>query len=169
MFGPHTPTDRAAVLDEVVKAYEAGVFSLETAVRMLMDAGYPIEDATEEIERIQSRQFAAAGPFADATGDNTAVREYLGLPKAEPDGPRVPLISVDGKVGAVSRGAGQSGGGSGPTCRRVGEVSGRRISANSRSDARNDLRVPACRSGSRVHRDLADGSLGRISIGSYLP
>ncbi|WP_327660445.1 MULTISPECIES: hypothetical protein [unclassified Streptomyces] len=120
MFGPHTPTDRAAVLDEVVKAYEAGVFSLETAVRMLMDAGYPIEDATEEIERIQSRQFAAAGPFADATGDNTAVREYLGLPKAEPDGPRVPLISVDGKVGAVSRGAGQSGGGSGPTCRRVG-------------------------------------------------
>lgn len=80
MFGPHMPTDRAAVLDEVVKEYEAGVFSLETAVRMFMDAGYPIDDATEEIERIQSRQFAVAGQLADATGDNTAVREYLGCP-----------------------------------------------------------------------------------------
>ncbi|MER5688215.1 hypothetical protein [Streptomyces sp. NPDC002205] len=84
MFGPHISTDRAAILDEVVKAYGAGIMSLETGVRMLMDAGYPVEDAAEEIDRIQSRAFAAAGLLADVTGDNAAVREYLGLPEVTP-------------------------------------------------------------------------------------
>ncbi|MDT3396339.1 hypothetical protein RKE29_06740 [Streptomyces sp. B1866] len=45
VWGPHTPTDRAAVLDEVVKGVTAGVLALETGVRMLAGAGYPIEDA----------------------------------------------------------------------------------------------------------------------------
>jgi hypothetical protein len=93
VFGPHTPTDRAAVLDEVVKGYTAGVFSLETAVRMLMDAGYPIEDPSQEIERIQSRAFEEAARLADASGDNAAVRRYLGLPEADPEHPVVPLVS----------------------------------------------------------------------------
>ncbi|MFB6930763.1 hypothetical protein ACFCXR_37985, partial [Streptomyces noursei] len=53
-WAPHTPTDRAAVLDEVVTAYGAGVISLETAVAMLIEAGYPIKDAAEEVERIRS-------------------------------------------------------------------------------------------------------------------
>ena len=79
MWGPHTPTDRAAVLDEVVKGVGAGVLSVETGVRMLIDAGYPIDDVQDEIERIQSRAFEAAARLADATGDNAAVREYLGL------------------------------------------------------------------------------------------
>ncbi|MGW3118516.1 hypothetical protein ACWDBW_15495 [Streptomyces sp. NPDC001107] len=52
-WAPHTPTDRAAVLDEVVTAYGAGVISLETAVQMLLDAGYPIEDASQEVARIR--------------------------------------------------------------------------------------------------------------------
>ncbi|WP_043676715.1 hypothetical protein [Streptomyces xylophagus] len=82
MWGPHTPTDRAAVLDEVVKGVGAGVLSVETGVRMLNDAGYPIDDAQEEIERIQARAFEAAARLADATGDNAAVREFLGLPEA---------------------------------------------------------------------------------------
>ncbi|GAA3002544.1 hypothetical protein GCM10020229_13260 [Kitasatospora albolonga] len=58
-WGPHTPTDRAAVLDEVVKGFGAGVLSLETSVRMLAAAGYPIEDAVQEVKRIQSRAFDA--------------------------------------------------------------------------------------------------------------
>ncbi|WP_405476998.1 hypothetical protein [Streptomyces canus] len=33
MWGPHTPTDRAAVLDEVIKAVGAGVLSVETGIR----------------------------------------------------------------------------------------------------------------------------------------
>ncbi|MER6370726.1 hypothetical protein ABT255_20485 [Streptomyces mirabilis] len=95
MWGPHTPTDRAAVLDEVAKGVGAGLLSVETGIRMLIDAGYPIDDAQLEIERIQSRAFDAAARLADATGDNAAVREYLGLPKADSEVPPVPLISSD--------------------------------------------------------------------------
>ncbi len=91
VWGPHTPTDRAAVLDEVTKGFQAGVLSLETSVRMLADAGYPIEDATQEVKRIQARAFVAAVALADATADNGAVREYLGLPKASPEIPKVPM------------------------------------------------------------------------------
>ncbi|WP_328403925.1 hypothetical protein OHS70_34050 [Streptomyces sp. NBC_00390] len=85
VWGPHTPTDRAAVLDEVVKAVSAGVMSMETGVRMLQDAGYPIEDALKEIHLIEARAFEAATRLADATGDNAAVRAYLGLPDADPE------------------------------------------------------------------------------------
>ena len=92
VWGPHTPTDRTAVLTDVVQGYGAGVFSLETAVRMLQDAGYPIEDAGEEIERIQKRAFGQAVSLANATGDNAAVREFLGLPKADPGVTPVPLL-----------------------------------------------------------------------------
>ncbi|MER6086815.1 hypothetical protein [Streptomyces bluensis] len=54
-WAPHTPTDRAAVLEEVVKAYGAGAISLETAVQMLLDAGYPINDASQEVARIRGQ------------------------------------------------------------------------------------------------------------------
>ncbi|WP_280886928.1 hypothetical protein [Streptomyces sp. LBL] len=54
-WAPHTPTDRGAVLEEVVKAYGAGVLSLETAVMMLLEAGYPIKDASQEVERIRAK------------------------------------------------------------------------------------------------------------------
>ncbi|MEW2046606.1 hypothetical protein [Streptomyces sp. NPDC005476] len=91
MWGPHTPTDRAAVLDEVVKGVGAGVLSVETGVRMLIDVGYPIDDAQTEITRIQTREFEAAARLADATGDNAAVRKFLGLPEADTEMPKVPL------------------------------------------------------------------------------
>lgn len=55
VWAPHVPTDRAAVLDEVVEAYGAGVMSLETAVRMLVEAGYPIEDTMQEVARIRQQ------------------------------------------------------------------------------------------------------------------
>ncbi|MBT2505922.1 hypothetical protein J7I98_08440 [Streptomyces sp. ISL-98] len=61
-------------------------------MRMLQDAGYPIEDAQQEIERIEARAFEAAARLADATGDNAAVRAYLGLPEADIDIPDVPLV-----------------------------------------------------------------------------
>jgi hypothetical protein len=54
-WAPHTPTDRAAVLEEVVSAFGAGVLSLETAVAMLMEAGYPIKDASQEVARIRAK------------------------------------------------------------------------------------------------------------------
>ncbi|MEW1701220.1 hypothetical protein, partial [Streptomyces sp. NPDC091278] len=69
VWGPHAPTDRAAVLADVVSGVTNGVLSLETGVRMLQDAGYPIEDAAEEVARIQKRAFDQAARLADATGD----------------------------------------------------------------------------------------------------
>ncbi|GHI41107.1 hypothetical protein [Streptomyces violascens] len=88
VFGPHMPTDRQAILDEVVKGVGAGVFSLETGIRMLQDGGYPIEDAREEITRITARRAAteperrreasslSSEPRADAppTGEGTPPR-----------------------------------------------------------------------------------------------
>ncbi|MFD9418744.1 hypothetical protein ACFWC9_29100 [Streptomyces goshikiensis] len=62
VFGPHTPTDRSAVLDEVVRAVGARVLSLETGVRMLQEAGYPIDDARTEIERIAAGKASDTAP-----------------------------------------------------------------------------------------------------------
>ncbi|MEU8034876.1 hypothetical protein AB0C13_41310 [Streptomyces sp. NPDC049099] len=61
----------------MVKGVGAAVLSVETGIRMLIDAGYPIDDAQVEVERIQSRAFDAAARLADATGDNAVVRAYL--------------------------------------------------------------------------------------------
>ncbi|MFD4975753.1 hypothetical protein [Streptomyces sp. NPDC058424] len=98
MGGDTPPTDRTTVLNDVTQGIEAGVLSLETAVRMLQEAGYPIDDVAKEIERIQKRAFDQAARLADATGDNGAVREYLGLPEADPVS-KVPLVEP-GTTGA---------------------------------------------------------------------
>ncbi|MER7718468.1 hypothetical protein ABTX99_16220 [Streptomyces flaveolus] len=79
-WGPHTPTDRTVVLSDVVSGVTNGVMSLETGVRMLHDAGYPIEDVSEEIERIQQRAFDQAARLADATGDNRPYGSASGSP-----------------------------------------------------------------------------------------
>lgn len=72
VFGPHTPTDRTAILDEVVKGVTANVLSLETGVRMLQDAGYPIEDAREEVGRIQARSAQREATPQTAPADEEA-------------------------------------------------------------------------------------------------
>ncbi|MFF0066310.1 hypothetical protein ACFYRC_33175 [Streptomyces sp. NPDC005279] len=47
----------------------AGVLSVETGMRMLIDAGYPIDDAQAEIQRIRARSSdaAAASPTRPET------------------------------------------------------------------------------------------------------
>ncbi|WP_316521192.1 hypothetical protein [Kitasatospora brasiliensis] len=96
VWGPHLPTDKTEALDLAVKGYEAGLFSLETCVRMLSDAGFPITDITDEIRRIQARAFDAAARLADATGDTGVVRDFLGLPAEGPAVPSVPLAKAFG-------------------------------------------------------------------------
>lgn len=94
--GPYTPTDKAAALEQVARAKEAGVISLETAVRMLMDAGWPIEDAEKEIEQIQSRSFEEARMLSDALGNTEEVANYLGREAPEtPDPPAVVLPGTE--------------------------------------------------------------------------
>ncbi|MFI0156219.1 hypothetical protein [Streptomyces lydicus] len=105
-FGAYTPTDKQSVLDQVALGREKKVLSLETCVRMLMDAGFPIEDAQTEIELIESRSFDDAKTLADATGDSTAVGDYLGL-DLNPD-PTPPPVVFPGIPGAQTAGDAQA-------------------------------------------------------------
>ncbi|WP_162890195.1 hypothetical protein [Streptomyces olivoreticuli] len=89
VFGPHTPTDRAAILDEVIKGVSAGVLSLETGIRMLQDAGYPIEDAREEVERIDARRAPSAEPHESTTASEEKRQEGKeDSPDDRPGGPQ---------------------------------------------------------------------------------
>ncbi|MGW0948546.1 hypothetical protein ACWD4O_39150 [Streptomyces sp. NPDC002623] len=91
-FGPYTPTDKQAVLEQVTLGKEKGVLSLETCIQMLMEAGFPIEDAQEEIERIQSRSFAEARDLADALNNPDEVAGFLG--RKAPDQPETPAVQL---------------------------------------------------------------------------
>ena len=121
-FGSYKPTDKAAVLELAASGVEKGVISLETAVKMLVEAGFPIEDATQEIERIQSRQFDKARNLADATGDTGLVGKFLGVnvtPGTQPDGggtPPTPVLPPTGNdPGRDPAGTGPEGSGGNTT------------------------------------------------------
>ena len=80
-FGSFLPQDQAAAVATVTQLLEKGAISLETAVLILVNAGLPIEDAAEEVERIQGRDFEGANKLLDATADEDAVFDYLGRDK----------------------------------------------------------------------------------------
>ena len=90
--GPYTPTDKAAVLEQVASGVSKGVISLETGVRMLVDAGFPIDDIEEEIKLIQSRAFEQARFLADALGNPDEVAAFLG--REAPETPEVPDLNL---------------------------------------------------------------------------
>ena len=112
--GPYTPTDKAAVLEQVSTAYKDGVLSLETAVRMLTESGWPIDDAEKEIEQIQSRSFEQARLLADALGNVAEVAKFLG--RATPETTQAPspnlpaLPGENGDENPAAQGAQGSGG-----------------------------------------------------------
>ena len=92
--GSYLPVDLDGVIDRVTKLLAAGAISLRTAVVMLAEAGLPIDDVDEEVERIEARAFELANQLADATGDTEAVREFLGLEPQDPAaiaGPAFPV------------------------------------------------------------------------------
>ncbi|WP_042174535.1 hypothetical protein [Streptomyces sp. NBRC 110035] len=89
-FGPYTPTDRAAILEQVALGVEKGVLSKETGIVMLIEAGFPIEDAAEELKRIDSRAFIDARALADALGNPDEVARFLN--RQAPDEPETPPV-----------------------------------------------------------------------------
>jgi hypothetical protein len=113
--GPYTPVDKTAVLEQVTTAYQAHVISLETAVRMLMEAGWPIEDAQQEIEQIQSRDFANAVQLADALNNPEEVASYLGREAPEQPAapavqlPQLPAATVQDPAATAAEAGGQQG------------------------------------------------------------
>ncbi|MFF7631461.1 hypothetical protein [Streptomyces cyaneofuscatus] len=112
--GPYTPTDKGAVLEQVTTAYQAKVISLETAIRMLTEAGWPIEDAEAEIEQIQARSFEDARLLADALGNAEEVAAFLGRKAPEvsqaPAPNLPPVTGQNDEENPLAEPAGGSGG-----------------------------------------------------------
>jgi hypothetical protein len=83
VFGTFLPADRKETVDLVVQLLQTSPpsISLATAVRMLVEAGFPIEDAAKEVEDILANDFEGAVAMLDATGDPNLVRQRLRLPK----------------------------------------------------------------------------------------
>lgn len=90
VFGPYKPTDKAGILEQVTNGVDKGVISKETGVRMLMEAGFPIEDAEEELKRIDARSFAAARDLTDALNNLEETARFLG--RQAPDEPETPAV-----------------------------------------------------------------------------
>ncbi len=88
VLGGFLPADRAAAAKNVAELLGVHAISTQTAVQMLMEADFPIEDAQAEVERIMAERFDDAVKLADATGDDAAVRAMLGLePRPAPGVP----------------------------------------------------------------------------------
>lgn len=96
-FGSYLPTDRKSLIDEVKALREAGLISRPTAVQMMIDGGFSIADALEEVQRIEHEDFAGADLLAAAIGPEAAAK-YLGieapdLPEPEPVPPPEPVLT----------------------------------------------------------------------------
>lgn len=92
VFGPYKPTDKAGVLEQVTLGVEKGVLSKETAIRMLIEAGFPIADVEEELKQIDARSFEAARALADALGNVDEVAAFLG--REAPGQPETPPVQL---------------------------------------------------------------------------
>jgi hypothetical protein len=80
-LGSFLPTDRRAVIDEVVALLSASppAISRRTGVEMLVAGGVVDVDVAEELERMEHEDFANAVHLADATGSPQAAAAHLGI------------------------------------------------------------------------------------------
>lgn len=115
--GSFRPTDKAAALESIRNASKDKLISLETAIRMLQDIGWPIEDAEQEIKRIDARSFEDARLLADALGNADETAKFLGREAPDPAAaPVVQLPPVPGDTAAQDPAAqGQQGSGGNTT------------------------------------------------------
>ena len=78
-FGSFLPADRQEAMNIVSRLLETKAISLETAIEILSEAGYPIEDWVQEIERIESRDYEGAQSIMTITGNPDIAAERLGI------------------------------------------------------------------------------------------
>lgn len=97
-FGSFLPNDGKSLVDLVVALFGAKLLSRKGALRLLVAGGVLDVDLADAMLEAQHEDFAAALQLLEATGDEAAVFEYLGLdppvdePAVEPD------LSGDGGV-----------------------------------------------------------------------
>jgi len=71
-FGSSLPSDLETAVTAIKDLLAAGAISTETAVTMLMDVGVPIDDATDEVGRIQAEGYESMVKLVDALGSRGA-------------------------------------------------------------------------------------------------
>lgn len=79
VFGSYLPSDLAGTARVVMDLYKAKLISLSTAQKMLQEVGVAIEDLSEEQAEIDQRDYEGANLLADATGNDKAVADKLGV------------------------------------------------------------------------------------------
>jgi hypothetical protein len=100
-MGSYLPQDQAeavTLVTQLLAVKPIPAISLETAVGLLIEAGFPIRDAAVEVEKIQSRDFAGAAELLAAVGEENSVYDYLGL---EPPATPTPAPQVNPPAGSV--------------------------------------------------------------------
>lgn len=106
-FGRYIPADLGATVTQVNTLLTAKAISTETAVRMLADAGLPIDDVAEEVRRIDQRNAEHAEQILAATGDVNAAREFLGMDPAPAPAPTRTEIPPNANGGTNANGGDQ--------------------------------------------------------------
>lgn len=94
-FGPYLPANRVEAVTTVSTALKAHAISTQTAVSLLVAAGFPIDEAAAEVERIFAEDTEAAKNVADATGSEALAATRLGLQLDEAR-PTAPVVELPG-------------------------------------------------------------------------
>lgn len=105
-LGGYLPADRAAAVQQVAVGLKEHAFSHSTGVQILIDAGFPIEDAEAEVEQIRAEAFEDMVRLVDALGADGVirVREWLGMDQLAPG---IPALQPAPTPPAGAAGAGQ--------------------------------------------------------------
>lgn len=93
-FGSYLPSDLSSIVDVVVRLRMAQppVISAETAIDILVSAGMKVDDAEQEVTRIEGRDFAGAAELHNATGSSQLAADYLQVELPPPPAPLVPPV-----------------------------------------------------------------------------
>lgn len=94
VFGNTTPTDVEATVNQLARLLEAKGVSRETAVQVLAELGFPVDDVATETERIAATDFAGAQALSSATESPAMAAEYVGRELTDQGGP-TPQIGVE--------------------------------------------------------------------------
>lgn len=78
-FGSFLPLDRTQVATDVSLLLKAKVISTYTAVTWLVAAGYQVDDARAEVDRVREEDWARAEAIKAATGSSELAADSMGL------------------------------------------------------------------------------------------